>query len=359
MCEAGHVRHSGACKEPPACGDEEDECKVGDWAERADTLDPATNRWYCQAAGESESCPDLAPPPNCGANEEYALDALKELTCVCEAGYHLSGAKCVQNPMCSDPLVEKTCKVGKPVDYKNTAIPGVCKRTEAAKCKAGKFEDLPDTPKTDGKCDAKKDSCLSGMAANEDETTSTYTWDCLGIAGSRNWSCNGLAGAKEWNCENGDPKETQSCELPSVGSSRSCGEQITASDYQGCYSCRSGYEDINGVCKKKCGPNAMRDPNGNCVCKSGFVKIGGVCSAVVKLTVNPVPAKCHITAGPGVAVLGAKADGISCGHKGANCLEYYRKGRMVTLTKADKAGYECTWSGICRGAGTSRPVLAP
>ncbi len=251
ICKPGYKRHNGVCVELPACGAAEDKCDAGTWAERADTLRPATNRWYCRAAGESESCRDSAPPPNCGDNQEYALDASNELTCRCVSGHHLHGGKCVRDPMCSAPLVENECKVGTATGFTDTAVYGACEATETEGCVTpggGAFEDAPNTPKADGKCGAKKNSCLSGTTDNEAQTTSEYTWDCLGIAGSKNWSCEGSAGRKEWGCENGDPNKTQSCGLPSPGSSQSCGEAIAAVDYLGCYVCKPGYKRHNGVC---------------------------------------------------------------------------------------------------------------
>lgn len=340
------------CVELPACGNAEDECDAGSWAERTDSLGPATNRWYCRAAGESEACRDPAPPPHCGTNEEYDLDGSDELTCVCESGYHLHGGKCVQDPMCSDPLVENKCKVGTATGSTDTAVYGACETTEAEGCvspRGGTFKDAPNTPKADGKCGTAKNECVSGTTDSEAETTSRYTWDCLGIAGSKNWSCLGSAGRKEWDCENGDPNKTQSCGLPSPGSSRSCRERITEVDYLGCYVCKPGYEDVNGDCVKECKPNEVRDTNGNCVCKSGFDEVGETCMEVVKLEVNPVPTKCHITAPVGVAARETKADGISCGYNGTNCIEYYVTGTSVTLTKTDKSGYACIWRGSCTG----------
>ncbi len=349
VCEAGHVRHSGACKEPPACGDEEDECKVGDWAEQADTLDPATNRWYCQAAGESESCRDPAPPPNCGANEEYALDASDELTCVCEAGYHRDeDGICVEDPYCPKPLTENACgpDTATLTDLPDTVVYGVCAKTEAAQCVTGAFTDQSDIAPRHGACGTDANSCDFGNAVKKEETNSTYTWNCTGIAGARKWQCTGMDGDLNWQCAHG--KQTESCQLEASGKTKNCGvtklDPIPANDDLGCSACKPGYA-----------PNE----NGKCVCKPGHQKIGGVCKkAIVKLTVSPptltsssaadpLPVVCNITA---PAVVDGAQD-ILCGYGGTSCEAYYEKGKQVTLTNTAKSGYRHEkWTGACSGA---------
>ena len=49
--------------------------------------------------------------------------------------------------------------------------------------------------------------------------------------------------------------------------------------------CKSGYEKIDGECvkvQKKCGPNEVLDADGECVCKSGYEEIDGQCVKIQK-----------------------------------------------------------------------------
>ncbi len=240
-CESGYARHNGKCEQLPVCGKTENQCTKGGRSERVDELDPPTNRWYCSGAGEEQACRDPAPPPKCGANEEYALDGSGELTCECEGGYHRHEGKCVPNPMCSDPLVANTCKVGTPGDLEDSAVDGVCRKLEQDKCAAGEFRDRSDTPAVNGVCKAEKNMCVSGRSVDKPDTSSKHVWDCLGTsAGSKNWSCLGKAGEQTWNCGSGSAPD-DACSLPSRGKTKACAEPVPASHARGCWVCKEGY----------------------------------------------------------------------------------------------------------------------
>ena len=271
--------------------------------------------------------------------------------CVCEAGYHRDGnGNCVVNPMCSDPLVENTCKAGRPMDFRNTAIHGVCEPTKAERCEGGRFRDGIDKAAVDGVCGTKKDACAPGTLRNQRDEDSKYIWDCLGMPGAKNWSCLGTDGQKKWNCQSG--VQTDACQVDSEGVDRQCQEIVPASNALNCFACKPSYEMCNGDCHAVCGTNAMRNTdNCTCECKAGTVSIGDECKRVHKLEVSPKPANCHITVPTGVpGPNGEKADGISCGSNGNNCFEYYVENTRVTASKTAEAGYGCTWKGSCPGS---------
>ena len=379
ICKPDYKRHNGVCEKLPVCDAAEASCIEGAAKNTADSLDPATHLWTCTGAGETKHCTDAAPPPTCGANAEYALDADGELTCACEAGYHLHEGKCVQNPMCSDPLVENTCKAGTPGDLKTTAVDGVCETTEAAQCKAGKFEDAPDDPRTDGRCGTTTNSCNAGNAVNKRTNHPRKNLcDCTGIDGTKKWKCLGIAGTASWNCESG--LKTDSCSLTAAGETLSCPQDDAASNARNCFTCKAcvggneipnattcaceckaGHERYQGACVPKCGTNEVRNSDGDCACKPGHMKIGGACKPVVKLTVIPPtlngqranPPVCNITAPAGVD--GAKA--ISCGYVAQDCVGYYEEGIQVTITNTAKNGYRHVRPRECKG--TSSTTTCP
>ena len=97
----GYVRQGGQCVlTTPVCDSTELSCTRGNAEDSADTLNPATNRWTCTAAGRTASCQDPAPPPTCGTNETYGLDSSNELICVCVAGYVRHNGQCEHLPDC-------------------------------------------------------------------------------------------------------------------------------------------------------------------------------------------------------------------------------------------------------------------
>lgn len=374
------------------CGSSRDACTGGNFASRSDTdseyrwrclgvdaedrwaclgIDGSKN-WSCSYGSQSKSCGVAVPASDigtCGVGVA-TRDASDAECSICQSGYHRDDDdECVENPMCPDPLVENTCKAGTPGQHKDTAVDGKCARTEAARCTAGRFEDAGDAARTDGRCGAATNSCVGGSKVVNIRTDHPRKnlWDCEGIDGARNWTCKGIDGTASWSCGSG--KKTQSCSMVSDANDRSCEEVDKAKDYLNCFTCKDctganelpnattcaceckdGFERHKGACVAKCKANESRDANGNCVCKAGLEKVGGTCSLVRRIVVSPIPTKCHVTAGKGVAVGTEKADGISCGYNGtANCVEYYLHGTTITLTKAEKAGYLCTWKGICSG----------
>ena len=94
VCEAGYREIGGVCMRLPVCGETEPNCRIGEDASSADTLNPATNRWTCTSAGQTIPCDDEAPPPTCKANETYGLNSSNELVCVCKEGYESYNEAC-------------------------------------------------------------------------------------------------------------------------------------------------------------------------------------------------------------------------------------------------------------------------
>ena len=263
----------------------------------------------------------------CGTNEERNANG----NCVCKAGFHRYNGSCVENPMCSDPLVEDTCKA--PATYmhvEDTVVNGICHATAVNKCSPGTFEPAPDTPKVDGRCGTATNACSAGTSTNRRMETGKNLWDCQGIGGSSNWNCNGTDGSKNWKCTHGS--QSQPCSIDEImGTDKSCSKPIAALDYLNCFSCKAGYEECGGDCVAACGVNELLDSNCNCVCETGYERVNGACVELLTLTVRIVPPKGRVT-----------GSGIDCP---GVCSTTVLKNQEIALSANSNSGYDCEFEG--------------
>ncbi len=237
-------------------------CNDGTWM-------PTRNDCECNSGYEEYqgSC-----VPQCGTNEERDANG----NCVCKAGFHRYNGSCVKNPMCSDPLIEDTCKApATSMHVEDTVVHGTCHATAVNSCTSGTIEPAPDTLKIDGRCGTATNACSAGTSTNRRMETGKNMWDCIGIDGSTNWNCNGTDGSKNWKCTHGS--QSQSCSIDETGTDDHCSKPIVALDDSDCFSCKAGYEECGGDCVAACGINEVRDGNCNCVCKVGFHRYNGSC----------------------------------------------------------------------------------
>ena len=311
ICKPGYKRHNGVCEEVPACGTTEALCTAGLSKNTADSLNPATNRWSCTGAGQTKPCEDAAPPPNCGVNEEYALDVSDELTCVCKPGYVKHNGTCTP-PTCD--TTEPNCTVGASTDTEDSLIP----------------------PENRWTCtvDAATESCKSPPP--KCGTNETY-----GLDASNELTC---------VCESGHELYKGACTPPTCGSTEaSCttGKSTNTADSltppENRWTC-----EIDGAtesCKDPAPPPSCDDSEKygldgsnelTCVCKPGFTKDGDACIADHTLTVRVVRAN-----------KGSVTGTVDCT---SECSTKVKHRTGVDLTVRSNQGYDCKFGGVTKVA---------